>query len=157
MTVHPAPPDSRLAALRLEPDRRRAVAWTVAALILVAMCVWFVGDSRGAVVAWVALAASVAVALAFLVPVIAPELTTVVLDQEGVRGRSYHARVDLRWEEVLVADVVTVAGEPILQLHVRVPSATGDPWRTQAVGILLPLGCDLAALHAFLAARLGRR
>lgn len=152
-TTEPAPPPT----LRLAPDRGRAGVWLGLALLLVAMCVWLVGDSSGAVIAWIALALAIGVALYFLVPVLAPELTTLVLDEDRVRGRSYHADVEVAWDQVQVARVVRVAGEPVLELHVREPSPTGDPWRTRPVGILLPPGCDLDALHDFLAVRLGRR
>lgn len=152
----PASPDAP-AVLRLVPDRARAVVWTGGGLLLVAMCAWIVADAGGAVPAWVGLAVAVAVTGYFAVPVLAPGLATLVLDADGVRGRSYHLPVEVPWSQVQIARVVEVAGEPVLQLHLREPSPHGDPWRTRAVGVLLPLGCDLGALHAFLAARLGRR
>jgi hypothetical protein len=148
-----APPE----VLTLEPDRRQAAGWFGLALVLLAMTGWLAHRTGGAAWAWVGVAVAVALAGYFLVPLTVPRLTTVVLDGTGLRGRAYHVELDVVWEAVRWAQVVAVAGEPILELHVREPSPVGDPWRTRAVGLLLPLGCDVAALHGFLAARLGTR
>lgn len=156
MTTDPAASDVPR-ELRLQPDPVRARAWAALALALLALTLWITQLTGGAAWAWVGVGLAVAVAVYFLIPAVKPELTTVVLDDRGIHGRAYHAELDARWETVQVARVVEVAGEPILELHVREPSRTGDPWRTRAIGLLLPLGCDLAALHRFLESRLGRR
>lgn len=164
MSAHPEDPASPagsphgpVTSVRLVPDPPRAAAWAAAAVLLVTMAIWIIADTGGAVLAWIGLAVAIAVALYFAIPLVAPRATTVVLDPDRVHGRSYHATVDVPWDVVQVARVTRVAGESILELHVREPSTTGDPWRTRAVGILLPVGADTAALHDFLERRLGRR
>ena len=65
-------------------------------------------------------------------------------------------RLRLPWQSVHLARVTRVVGEDLLELW-----ATADPADTsprppmRTVSILLPIGADLDALHALLAARLG--
>jgi hypothetical protein len=141
--------------LVLAPDPARAVAWAVLALVLVAITLALAVTSDGGTVEWIGAGIAIAVAVFFVVPIVAPHLTTLVLDGEGVTGRSYHTAVEVSWDVVHVARVVRVAGEPLLELHVRERSPIGDPWRTRAVGILLPIGADIAAVEEFLAHRPG--
>lgn len=150
MPEPPAGPDD---VLVVGPDPGRARAWAGLALVLVAVTVALAVTAEDAVLEWIGAGVAVALAAAFVVPVVAPHLTQVELDRWGVRGRSYHATLEVPWDVVQVARVVRVVGETVLEVHVRVPSATGDPWRTRAVGLLLPIGADVAALEAFLARR----
>lgn len=144
-------------ALVLAPDQARARWWASLALLLVAMTLLLALASDGGVLEWIAVAVAVSVATYFVVPVVAPRMTTLTLDRSGVHGRIYHVEVDVPWHVVQVARVVRVAGEPVLELHVREPSSEGDPWRTRAVGVLLPIGADLDALQEALEGRTARR
>lgn len=153
------PPDPALPAtgrvLELGPHPGLARRWAGGALLLVVLTLVLAIDSQGGVIEWVAAGVAIAVATYFVVPVVSPATTTLVLDARGVHGRMYHVSVDVDWEPVQVARVVRVVGEPFLELHVREPSTQGDPWRTRAHGVLLPIGADLDALQAFLDARTG--
>lgn len=144
-------------ALVLAPDQARARWWAALALSLVAMTLLLALASEGGVLEWIAVAVAVSVATYFVIPVASPRMTTLVLDDAGVHGRMYHVEVEVPWHVVQVARVVRVAGEPVIELHVREPSSEGDPWRTRAVGVLLPIGADLDALQETLDGRTARR
>jgi hypothetical protein len=136
--------------LTLRADRTTAAVWSVAALLLVAGSVWIVRDSRGALLAWIGFVLAIAVTAYFALQLVVPRALRLELDQDGIEGHLLGHTTRVRWDDVKVARVTVVAGDPILELHVR---RDGD---TEPVGVLLPLGCDLDALHAFLEARLGR-
>lgn len=147
----PADPPAR--ALTLGPDPARARWWAGLSLLLVTLTLVVAIASEDGVLEWIGVAVAVAVAVYFVIPVVAPEVTTLVLDADGVHGRMYHVPVDVPWDVVRVARIVRVAGEPVLELHVREPRPGDDGQRTRAVGILLPLGADLVALQELLATR----
>lgn len=139
------------------PDAGRARAWAAAAVVLVVLTLFLALASDGGVIEWIGAAVAIAAATYFVIPVVAPAMTTLELDAQGVHGRSYHVAVNVPWEVVQVARVVHVAGEPVLELHVREPSPAGDPWRTRAIGVLLPIGADLDRLQEALDTRTRRR
>lgn len=139
----------------LRPRRGPAAGWSAAALLLVASGVWFVLDSAGHPLAWLSLGLFLAVASYFVLQLLAPGSFAVQLTEEAVVARALWHRTEVPWEQVHLARVERTLGEPFLELHIREPSPVGDPFRTRALGILLPLGCDLGALHTFLAVRLG--
>lgn len=139
--------------LVLRPDPVRARWWATLSLLLVVMTLVVAVTSGDGVIEWIGVAVAVAVAVYFLVPVVSPDTTTLVLDADGVHGRMYHVPVDVPWELVQVARVVRVVGEPVLELHLREPGPHGRAGRTRAVGILLPIGTDLVALRELLATR----
>ncbi len=147
--------DPALEPLTLRPSRRVALRWTLAVLVLLTAGAWFVVDSHGHPFAWLAVAVFVAVGSFFVGQLVAPGAFALHLDETGLEARLLWQHVDVAWDVVHVARVRRVIGDPILELHVREPSPTGDPWRTRAIGVLLPVGYDAPALHAFLAARLG--
>lgn len=157
------PHDDRLPPLPplvLRPARLLAAVWTALGTAGIAGAVWIVRDSSGAPLAWLLLAALCLLTVVVLVPLVAPGLVTLTLDEDGLSGRVYGRRVVARWEDVAVARVTEVAGEPILELHEVDPDGRPRPngeQPTVARGILLPLGADLDALDRFLARRLGRR
>lgn len=125
----------------------------------VAAAAWVVGDSHGTILAWTLLVATGVVTVALAVPLLAPELDTVVLDDHGLEGRLYGRAVAVDWAAVELIRIVTVVGEPVLEVHERdrdaPPSASGRVVTTSR-GLLLPIGADLVALDQFLARRLGR-
>ena len=140
-------------ALELGPDPVRTRWWAAASLLLVTLTLVVAVASGDGTIEWIGVAVAVAVAVYFWVPAVAPALTTLVLDADGVHGRMYHVPVDVPWELVRVARIVRVAGEPVLELHVRETQPDADGPRTRAVGILLPIGADLVALQELLATR----
>lgn len=142
--------------LELCPSRGSAVAWGSGALLAAAVFGWTVFDTDGNPFAVVALVFAVVVAAYFVLQAVVPERFTVSFDQRGLTSRFLSRRIEVAWEQVHVARVGSLAGEPYLELHIRERSPTGDPWRTRATGVVLPVGCDVEALHRFLSARLGR-
>ena len=135
----------------LRPRLGAAVTWSVLGALLVAAGAFFVLDSSGHPIAWATLALFLAVALYFLAQLVSARVSVVELDREHLRARTYGRRTEVAWDDVHVATVRRVAGDPVLVLDVRDPNGRQD-----VIGVLLPVGCDLDALHDFLAARLGR-
>lgn len=135
--------------LVLRPDRLSAAGWAAASVLLVALGVWLVVDSGGAPLAWVAVAVFGAVATYFLLQAAVPGWFTVVCDADGIRGRNLMHPTDVAWSDVVHADVGRFIGDPMLALQVH---RDGE---TRTTDLLLPLGADLVALHAFLRDRLG--
>ncbi|MDX1622149.1 MAG: hypothetical protein R3320_14225 [Nitriliruptorales bacterium] len=142
--------------LVLRPDRGTVGRWAIAALVALGVFVWAFIDSRGHFLAIIAVTFAAVVAAFFVLQFIAPRLFQVVLTESGLHARLLTSRAELDWDHVHVARVISVAGEPYLELQIREPSPTGDPWRTRTTGVWLPTGCDIKALHRFLARRLGR-
>ena len=144
-----------LEPLTLRPSRRVAAWWTLGVAVLLAAGVWLIVDSHGHPFAWLAFAVFVAQGSFFVAQLVAPSAFAIELDDTGLEARLLWQHVDVAWDVVHVARVRRVFGDPILELHVREPSPTGDPWHTRAIGVMLPVGYDAFALHTFLAARLG--
>ncbi|MDX1657820.1 MAG: hypothetical protein R3343_03275 [Nitriliruptorales bacterium] len=140
----------------LRPARGVAGRWAVAALAASAVFVWTLVDSGGHPLAIVAVTFSVVVGGYFALQVAWPAGFEVTLGPTELRARFLTATARFPWEQIHIARVGSLAGEPHLELHIREPSATGDPWRTRRTGVLLPTGCDLELLHRTLADRLGR-
>lgn len=138
--------------LTLAPGRRAAAAWTGLAVAVLGAVVWILVDSRGHPAAWVALAVAGTMTAFFALQLALPRLFTFRLDHERLRGRVLVTSVEVDWADVQLARVYTVAGDPMLELQVT-DRAGGQP---RGVGLLLPVGADLDALHRFLARRLGR-
>lgn len=137
---------------RLVRGTAAATWWSLLGLALVASGVFFVVDSGGHPLAWLALALFALVAAYFLVPLLVPGALSIRLDHDALRARTFLRRVEIAWDEVRLARVRRVAGDLVLRLDVgRDPD--GD---VTAVTVPLPVGADLAALHRFLARRLGR-
>ncbi|MFP5308073.1 MAG: hypothetical protein ACLGIR_00665 [Actinomycetes bacterium] len=130
-------------------DRRAASLWTVLALLLVAVTGWLVADASLDVAAVVGLALALGLLGWFGAQALVPSWFEVTCDGTGLHARALWARVDVPWSDVHLVRVRQVAGEPVLQVHHR---AGGTP----PSGLLLPVGVDLEALHASLAAHLGQ-
>ena len=133
----------------------RAAWWSLLSLALVAAGVFLIVDSGGHPGAWIALVAFAVPAGFFVLQLVWPGATAVRLDLDAFRSRTIFWRTEVPWEQVHLARVRRVAGDPVLALEVRQPSPTGDDWRNRVIAVLLPIGCDLEPLHAFLEARLG--
>lgn len=125
--------------------------WTLLGVAATAAGIFFVVDSQGHPVAWgLALLFSVPT-LYFLLQLLWPASVEVRLDDEGLRSRSPLGRRAVAWEDVHVAKVRRILGDPFLVVDVRRPD--GDLERMR---IPLPVGADLDRLHTSLRERLGR-
>lgn len=150
--VTDGPPIDGPAVLR--PDRGAATRWTVVGATASVLALWIALDAGDSVLAW-AFTALCLVLTAYVAAQLArPDRFQVRLDAAGVEVALpwQHARIP--WGRVQVARVVSVAGEPVLELHVW---DHDDPAQAvpRATGILLPLGADLDLLHARLGRHLG--
>lgn len=134
-------------------QRNAAVAawWSLLGASLTAAGVFFVVDSAGHVVSWMLLAVFALPSLYFLAQLVWPRFIEVRLGPERLRARSPLGRRSVVWDDVHVAKVRRVLGDPVLVVDVRRPDGELDRTR-----ILLPVGVDLDRLHGFLRARLGR-
>lgn len=138
----------------LRPSRVAAVAWTAVGLAGTALAVWVAVDARASLVAWVFAALCLVVTSYVALQALAPGWFTVVLGPAALEVRLPWQRQRIPWDRVQVARVVRVAGDPLLELHVRDPD--GAQAQPRAMGVVLPLGADLATLHHVLEQRLGR-
>lgn len=135
--------------LVLRPARGAASAWGGAGALLIAAGLWLVVDSRGAPLSWVAVAVFTAVGTYFVLQALVPSWFTIVCDPSTIRGRALWHRVGIGWDRVRLAQVDRFVGDPVLRLHVD------DHGLGRTLDVLLPIGADVAALHAFLHAKLG--
>lgn len=133
--------------------RNAAVAawWSLLGTSLTSAGVFFVVDSDGHPVAWALLVVFALPSLYFLAQLLWPGSVEVRLGPERLRSRSPVGRRSVGWDEVHVAKVRRILGDPVLVVDVRRPDGELDRLR-----ILLPVGVDLGRLHGFLEARLGR-
>ncbi|MGH3443215.1 MAG: hypothetical protein ACRDUY_14480 [Nitriliruptorales bacterium] len=145
--------DERVELVR---DRTAATFWTLLSGVLLGIVGWLVVDSHGHAASWVLLAAAVVVSAFFVAQLVAPRSIRVTLGPEGIEAASFGRRIEIGWDDVLVARVREVAGERILAVDVRPPDSTGPATRHGMAGMLLPVGADLDLLHAALERRLGR-
>ena len=151
----PRPDQTDPPPLRLRADRAAATWWSVLGVLLVGLGGFYVVDTDGHPIALLALVLFGAVGGYFVVQLVRPQLLSIDLDGEGVHARTLWWRTEVPWGAVHLARVDVAMGEPYLELHVRERAPTGDPWQTRAIALLLPVGADVDALHAYLAARLG--
>lgn len=134
--------------------RRKVAAagwWTLLGTAAIAAGVFFVVDSHGHPVAWVLAVLFSVPTVYFLLQLLWPGSVEVRLDRDGLRSRSPLGRRSVAWEDVHVAKVRRILGDPFLVVDVR--RSDGDLDRTR---IPLPVGADLDRLHVFLRERLGR-
>lgn len=146
--------DSTDTEIRLVPDRGVAARWTATGATASLFALWVAMDASASLLAWAFLALCLVVTSYVALQLAMPGRFVLRLDAVGVEVHLpwQHARV--AWSRVHVARVVTVAGEPVLELHVW---DADDPAQDspRATGILLPLGADLDVLHAALERHLG--
>lgn len=141
-------------AVILGPDRGVAARWTVVGALASALALWVALDAGASILAWTFLALCLVVTSYVLVQLVLPGRFQLRLDGSGVEVRLPWQRARVAWDRVHVARVVSVAGEPVLELHLW---DLDDPAqaRPRATGVLLPLGADLALLHRELERHLG--
>ena len=140
--------------LRLRPDRAVAARWTAIGAVACLLALWVALDARDSVLAWAFLALCLVVSSFVALQLARPDRFELRLDPAGIEVTLPWQRARVPWSRVHVARVVTVAGEPVLELHVW---DVDDPAQAQprATGMLLPVGADLEALHGALEHHLG--
>lgn len=152
------PADEPVAALHLVPDRSAAGWWSLLGGLLIAAGVFFVADGSltqvGRTIVWFVLLFFAIVAGYFLIQLVVPERFRVTLTYERLHATIGWMRVDVPWDDVHLARVRRAFGDPLLELQVLEPER--PEVGPHLVAIPLPVGCDVEALHGFLAARLGR-
>lgn len=133
--------------------RKAAVAawWSMLGISLLAAGVFFVIDTQGHPVAWVLVAAFSVPSLYFLLQLVFPSFVEVRLGPHELRSRSPFGRRTVAWDDVHLAKVGRIFGDPVLVIDLRRPD--GD---TDRVRVPLPVGVELDRLHEFLRERLGR-
>lgn len=138
----------------LAPDRGVAGRWCLVGAGATGLAAWVAVDARDSVLAW-AFAVLCAVVTAYVVvQLVQPHRFRLTLDSAGLEVHVPWQHRRIPWSRVHVARVVTVAGEPVLELHLRDAERPGDG-PADATGVLLPIGADLDALHGALEHHLG--
>lgn len=147
--MDPTTPD-----LTLRPDRGVAGRWTAVGGTATLLALWTALDAGDSVLAWAFTALCLVLTSYVAIQLVRPGRFELRIDASGVDVDLpwQHARVP--WRRVHTARVVTVAGEPVLELHVWDPDAPAQS-TPEATGVLLPVGADLDGLHAALARHLG--
>lgn len=146
--------DPSSTAVILEPDRATAWRWTLVGIATIALATWIAVDARTSLLAWGFVALCVVLSSYVVLQLVLPDRFQLRLDAAAIEVRLLWQHRRIPWERVHLARVVTVTGEPVLELHVWGDDpAQGAP---RATGVLLPLGADLDVLHEVLERRLGR-
>lgn len=140
--------------VRLRPSASATVPWALVGGISTALALWVALDAGTSLLAWLFAGLCVVATSYVLVQVLVPGWFTVVLDRSAIDAHLPWSHQRITWDRVHIARVVRVLGEPVLELHVWDPDRVTQIPR--AVGILLPFGADLPALHRVLEERLGR-
>lgn len=144
----PSPmPLSDFAPVELRPQRGRAVAWTVLAVLVMVAATWFLADVGSRLFAVGFLLVAAVPLVYFGTQLVAPDQFTVRLEPDELEIQQFWRHRTIAWEHVQQVRVIRVGGEPALELFA--PAAGGR------ITVLLPLGADLQNMHRFLRARLG--
>ena len=160
MTETAQPPE----VIELRPGRGVALAWALVGGAAIALAVWLIVDTRGHPLAVALLVACVVVAGPVASQFLAPRAFTWRLDEHGLVVRRLYRRLLVSWDEVRFARVVSVGGDPALELHLEAAEdESGDAHagggarhgRATIHTLRLPLGADVEDLHRALAHHLG--
>jgi hypothetical protein len=148
----------------LRPGRGVALGWAIVGVATIALAGWLVVDTGFHALAVALLVACLAVAGPVASQFVIPRAFTWRLDAHGLLVRRLHRRLLVAWDEVRFARVVTVGGDPALELHLE-PEDDGRGGAGTEEGrrpggevvhtLRLPLGADIQALHRALAHHLG--
>lgn len=152
--------------LWLRPARWPAAGWSLVGLLASALALWAVVDTGGHGLAVALLVGCLILTVPWLVQLVAPGSVAWRLDEHGLLVRRLHRRLVVGWDEVGYARVVSAAGDPALELHLRATAPTeprghDDPRTgpgtepTSTATLRLPVGADVTALHRCLARHLG--
>lgn len=140
--------------LRLRPARGVTARWSLVGGLATVLATWAALDARESVLAWAFAALCLLLTTYPLLQLARPSRFALRLDAAGVELAMPWQQVRYPWERIHLARVVTVVGEPVLELHVW-DAEHPDGATPRATGMLVPLGADLDALHAQLASHLG--
>ena len=138
---------SDFAPVELRPDRGRAVAWSLVAVLVMLAAAWFLADAGSRLFAIGFLLVAAVPFVFFVTQLVAPQQFTVRLEPDELEIQQFWRHRTIAWEHVQEARVVRSGGEPALQVFAPQDGGT--------ITVVLPLGADLDALHRFLKARLG--
>lgn len=142
--------------LTLRPDPLVVGRWSMVGALAVGLTLWTAIDMRTSLFAWSFAFLTIVVTAVVVAQWVRPTLFEVRFGDAAIEVGAPWQRLRLPWQSVHLARVTRVVGEDLLELW-----ATADPADTsprppmRTVSILLPIGADLDALHALLAARLG--
>lgn len=147
--------DQTNAEVTLRPNRGATARWTLVGGVATLLALWVAIDATDSVLAWAFVALCLLLTSYVASQLVAPSRFRLVLDGAGIEVQLPWQHDRVPWDRVHLARVVTITGEPVLELHVWDPD---EPAQTtpRATGVLLPLGADVAALHRVLEQRLGR-
>lgn len=139
----------------LEPDRVTAWRWTLVGAVTVGLAVWVAVDAGTSVLAWMFVALCLVLSSYVGLQLVAPDRFQLRIDAAAIEVRVPWRHRRIPWQRIHLARVITVTGEPVLELHLWDPDEpTQDAPRP--TGVLVPLGADLELLHAMLDRHLGR-
>lgn len=136
------------APLVLVREGRAATAWGIPALMLLVAGTWLLLDARGGLLGVLSFVVFALVAGVFLVPWLAPDRHLVRFDDEGVTFVVPWRTRLVPWSRVQTVRLSRLAGDPFLEVE-----ALDDRGRVESIGMLLPVGADVAAAHEWLRAR----
>lgn len=139
----------------VEPDRAAAVRWSLVGAAAIGLAVWIALDADTNVVAWTFVALCVVLSSYVVLQLVMPRRFQLRLDADAIEVSLPWQHRRIPWQQVHLARVVSVTGEPVLELHVWDPDRPAQE-SPRATGVLIPLGADLAGLHAMLDRHLGR-
>ena len=123
--------------MTLAPDRVRAGAWALLGMVATGLAAWsFSAASWSLLYAGLVTACALPTAV-FALQALAPETWTLEVDRAGVRGHVAAFPVDEPFDHLRAVELRRVVGEPVMVL-------LGQTGRR---GLLLPVGCDVAALR----------
>lgn len=145
MATATSAPDDELVLRR---DRRAATAWGIPAVLLVVAGAWLLVDSRFGAIGIVAFGVFGFVAAVFLVPWLAPDRHAVRFDDTGITFVVPWRTRHVAWHSVQTVRLSKLAGDPFLEVE-----ALDGKGGVESIGMLLPVGADVAAAHEWLQAR----
>lgn len=138
----------------LQPDRVTAWRWTLVGAVTVGLALWVAVDA-GTMLAWMFVALCLVVSSYVAFQLVAPDRFQLRLDAAAIEVRVPWRHRRIPWHRIHTARVITVTGEPVLELHLWDPDEPAQD-APRPTGVLVPLGADLDLLHAMLDRHLGR-
>ena len=129
-----------MGAVTLEPNRRRAAAWTVVGLAATVLSAYAFGASDAGLLPGLLVASCAVPTGVFGLQLLAPETWTLHVDRAGVHGSIGTFRVEESFAGLRAVELRHRGGEPVLVL--LDPAGRRTLW--------LPVGCDLDRLRTLL-------
>lgn len=139
----------------LQPDRATAWRWTLVGAAAVGLAVWIAVDARTSVLAWTFVALCMVVSSYVVLQLVAPGRFQLRMDAAAIEVSMPWRHRRIPWQRIHQARVLTVTGEPVLELHLWDPDEPAQD-SPRPTGVVVPLGADLNLLHEMLDRHLGR-